>query len=147
MRDRRRGALGPVQAAAGEGRKDRPARPGTQPEEIVAGMDEGDTAGGGQARDELVDGSGRHPHVARPLQDERGHGELGKPRSGVEGIVGKRGVRGAVNMSPALVRVQFEATGSGSSRIHVRATGREALIKQKIGAKAADRIAEAISQV
>lgn len=60
----------------------------------------------------------------------------------VWGIVGS----GAMNMAPALVRVGVEATGSGS-RVHVRATGREALIKQKIGAKAADRIAEAIARI
>jgi hypothetical protein len=53
---------------------------------------------------------------------------------------------GAMNMAPALVRVQAEAAGPGKSRVHVRATGKEGLIKQKIGAKAADRIAEAIVQ-
>jgi hypothetical protein len=53
---------------------------------------------------------------------------------------------GALDMVPALVRVQAEAAGSGKSRVHIRATGKEGLIKQKIGAKAADRIAEAISQ-
>jgi hypothetical protein len=62
-------------------------------------------------------------------------------RSG--GIVGS----GAMNMAPALARVQAEAAGSGKSRVHVRATGKEGLIKQRIGAKAPDRIAEAISQV
>jgi hypothetical protein len=60
----------------------------------------------------------------------------------VWGIVSS-GVR---NMVPALVRVQAEAAGSGKSRVHVRATGNEGLIKQQIGGKAADRIAEAISQ-
>jgi hypothetical protein len=53
---------------------------------------------------------------------------------------------GAMNMVPALVRVQAEAAGPGKSRVHVRATGKEGLIKQKIGPKAADRIAEAIAQ-
>jgi hypothetical protein len=53
---------------------------------------------------------------------------------------------GAKNMAPALVRVQAEAAESGKSRVHVRATGKEGLIKQRIGAKAADRIAEAISR-
>ena len=52
---------------------------------------------------------------------------------------------GLKNMSPALVRVQAEAAESGKSRVHVRATGKEPLIKQRIGAEAADRIAEAIS--
>jgi hypothetical protein len=54
---------------------------------------------------------------------------------------------GAMDMSRALVRVQVDATDSGGSRVHVRATGREPLVKQRIGAKAADRIAEAISHV
>jgi hypothetical protein len=53
---------------------------------------------------------------------------------------------GAMNLAPALVRVQAEAAGPGKSRVHIRATGKEGLIKQRIGAKAADRIAEAISQ-
>jgi hypothetical protein len=53
---------------------------------------------------------------------------------------------GAMNMVPALVRVQAEAADPGTSRVHIRATGKEGLIKQRIGAKAADRIAEAISQ-
>ncbi len=61
----------------------------------------------------------------------------------VWGFVGS----GAMNMAPALVRLQVEPAGSRGSRVHVRATGREALIKQKIGAKAADRVAEAISHV
>jgi hypothetical protein len=52
---------------------------------------------------------------------------------------------GAMNMVPALVRVQVEAAGPGTSRVHIRATGKEGLIKQRIGAKAADRLAEAIS--
>jgi hypothetical protein len=53
---------------------------------------------------------------------------------------------GAMNLVPALVRVQAEAAGPGNSRVHIRATGKEGLIKQGIGAKAADRIAESISQ-
>jgi hypothetical protein len=53
---------------------------------------------------------------------------------------------GAMDMVPALVRVQAEAAGPGKSRVHIRATGKEGLIKQKMGAKAADRVAEAISQ-
>jgi hypothetical protein len=53
---------------------------------------------------------------------------------------------GAMNMVPALLRIQAEAAGPGKSRVHIRATGKEGLIKQRIGAKAADRIAEAISQ-
>lgn len=58
----------------------------------------------------------------------------------VWGLV-RSGVRG---MMPALVRVRIDATDGGSV-VHIRATGREGLIKQKIGATAADRIAEAIS--
>jgi hypothetical protein len=61
----------------------------------------------------------------------------------VWGLVGS----GAMNMAPALVRVAVEAAGSSGSRIHVRATGREGLIKQRVGAKAADRIAEAVARV
>jgi hypothetical protein len=53
---------------------------------------------------------------------------------------------GAMDMVPALVRVQAEAAGPGKSRVHIRATGKEGLIKQRMGAKAADRVAEAISQ-
>lgn len=59
----------------------------------------------------------------------------------VWGIVGS----GVKDMVPAIVRVGVEAGGSGS-RVHVRATGKEGLIKQRIGAKAADRIAEALAQ-
>jgi hypothetical protein len=51
---------------------------------------------------------------------------------------------GAMNLVPALVRVQAEAARPGTTRVHIRATGKEGLIKQGIGAKAADRIAEAI---
>jgi hypothetical protein len=52
---------------------------------------------------------------------------------------------GLKNMSPALVRVQAEVAGSGTSRVHIRATAQEGLITQRVGAEAADRIAEAIS--
>jgi hypothetical protein len=52
---------------------------------------------------------------------------------------------GAMDMVPALVRIDVDAANSGGSRVHVRATGREGLIKQRIGAKAAERIAHAIS--
>ncbi|MFW6691379.1 hypothetical protein [Streptomyces sp. MAR4 CNX-425] len=51
---------------------------------------------------------------------------------------------GVANMSPALLRVQVEPHGSGA-RVHLRASGREALIKQRIGAKAVDRVAAAIA--
>ncbi len=49
-------------------------------------------------------------------------------------------------MVAALVRVHVEATGSSGSRVAIGAIGREGRIKQKIAAKAADRIAEAISR-
>ena len=61
----------------------------------------------------------------------------------VSGLVGS----GALNMAPAMVRVGIDTASSGSSRVHVRATGKEALIKQRIGAKAADRIAAALAAV
>jgi len=48
-------------------------------------------------------------------------------------------------MVPALVRVAVEPIADGGSRVHVRATGREGLIKQRIGAKAVDRVCEAIA--
>ncbi|MDP8909667.1 MAG: hypothetical protein M3N47_11265 [Chloroflexota bacterium] len=51
-----------------------------------------------------------------------------------------------MEMVPALVRVNVEAIGSRTSRVHVRATGREGLIKQKVAAKAVDRITDAISR-
>jgi hypothetical protein len=52
---------------------------------------------------------------------------------------------GLKNRSPALARVPAEAAGSGTSRVHIRATGKEGLIKQGVGAEAADRLAAAIS--
>jgi hypothetical protein len=52
---------------------------------------------------------------------------------------------GLKDMSPALVRVQAEVAGSGTSRVHIRGTGKEGLIKLGVGAEAADRVAEAIS--
>ena len=53
---------------------------------------------------------------------------------------------GVMDMVPALVRVQIEPAAAGRSRVHVRATGREGLIKQAIGGKAVDRICEAIAR-
>jgi hypothetical protein len=52
---------------------------------------------------------------------------------------------GHLDMVPALVRVQADGGASGC-RVHIRATGKEGLIKQRIGAKAADRIAGAIAR-
>lgn len=49
---------------------------------------------------------------------------------------------GAMNMVPALVRVDVEPAADGAAtQVRVRATGREGLIKQKIAGKAVDRIA------
>jgi hypothetical protein len=73
-------------------------------------------------------------------------GVIDDPNESGDGSVWGIVASGAMNMVPALVRVQAEAAESGKSRVHVRATGKEGLIKQRIGAKAADRIAEAISQ-
>ncbi len=52
---------------------------------------------------------------------------------------------GALDMVPALVRVAVEPATGGGSRVDVRASGREGLITQRIGAKAVDRICEAIT--
>jgi hypothetical protein len=68
------------------------------------------------------------------------------PNDSADGSVWGIVASGAMDMVPALIRVQAEAAGPGESRVHIRATGKEGLIKQRIGAKAADRIAEAISQ-
>jgi hypothetical protein len=76
----------------------------------------------------------------------RSGGVIEDPNESGDGSVWGIVASGAMNMVPALVRVQAEAAGSGRSRVHVRATGKEGLIKQRIGANAADRIAEAISQ-
>ena len=51
---------------------------------------------------------------------------------------------GSFDMVPALVRVTVEVGAAGGARVHVRATGREGLIKQRIGAKAVDRLRAAI---
>lgn len=48
------------------------------------------------------------------------------------------------NLIPALVRIDVEPT-AGGCRVHVRATGREPLIKQKVAPKAVDRVVEAVS--
>lgn len=60
----------------------------------------------------------------------------------VWGLVGS----GAWNMAPALVRVDVEPTAAGGSRVRVRATGQEGLIKQRIAAKAVDRICDAVAR-
>jgi len=58
------------------------------------------------------------------------------------GIVGS----GAMNMSPALVRVSIEELTRSRTAVEVRATGKEALIPQRIGAKAVDRIVAAVRE-
>lgn len=71
------------------------------------------------------------------IDDPNGAGDgavWGLVRSGVGGMVS------------ALVRVQIAPTAAGGARVHVRATGREGLIKQAIGGKAVDRICEAIAR-
>ena len=68
------------------------------------------------------------------------------PNDSADGSVWGIVASGAMNMAPALVRVHVDAADPGKSRVRVRATGKEGLIKQKIGGKAADRLAEAISQ-
>lgn len=52
---------------------------------------------------------------------------------------------GFFNMMPALVRASVEPTDTGRCQVRIRATGREGLVKQRIGAKAADRIAVAVA--
>lgn len=46
---------------------------------------------------------------------------------------------GAMDMMPALVRAEVTPAAAGASRVSVRATGREGLIKQNIAGKAVDR--------
>lgn len=78
-----------------------------------------------------MDGGGRLVHDPNRAGD-----------GSVWGLVGS----GAMNMMPALVRVNIREAAPGRSLVEVRATGREGLIKQRIGAKAADAIAQAISR-
>ena len=58
------------------------------------------------------------------------------PNAAGDGAVWGMVRSGALDMAPALVRVQIDAAAAGGSRVHVRATGREGLIKQAIGGKA-----------
>ena len=77
-------------------------------------------------------------------------GERGRviddPNGGGDGAVWGLVRSGVADMMPALVRVQIEPTAAGGGRVHVRATGREGLIKQAIGGKAVDRMCEAIAR-
>jgi hypothetical protein len=68
------------------------------------------------------------------------------PNAAGDGSVWGLVASGAMNLTVAVVRVGVLGTGAdgaagGGSRVEVRGTGREGLIPQKIGAKAADRIA------
>ena len=84
---------------------------------------------------------------------ERAHAEIAgrgrvidDPNGAGDGAVWGLVRSGVGDMMPALVRVQIEPNDAGGSRAHVRATGREGLIKQAIGGKAVDRICEAIAR-
>jgi hypothetical protein len=70
--------------------------------------------------------------------------EIDDPNAAGDGSLWGIVASGTSDLVPALVRVQIDAAGSGGSRVHVRATGREGLIKQRIGAKAAERIVNAL---
>ena len=61
-------------------------------------------------------------------------------------VLGSVPVAYAAGMLTAPHVLAADAAGPGMARVHIRAAGKEGLIKQGIGAKAADRIAEAISQ-
>ena len=63
------------------------------------------------------------------------------PNRAEDGSVWGLVASGAMNLTTALVRVQVDPNPAGGSRVTIRGTGREGLIKQRIGAKAADRIA------
>jgi hypothetical protein len=87
-----------------------------------------------------------HPNVTRErvaaaIEDagERIEDPNGRDDGSMWGVVAS----GAMNMMPALVRVEIETARPAGSRVSVRATGEEGLIKQRVGAKAADRIATA----
>lgn len=84
---------------------------------------------------------------------ERAHAEItargvviDDPNGAGDGAVWGLVRSGVADMVPALVRVQIEPTAAGGARVHVRATGREGLIRQSIGGKAVDRICEAIAR-
>jgi hypothetical protein len=53
---------------------------------------------------------------------------------------------GAVDMMPALVRVEVAPAAAGGTRVSVRATGREGLMEQNIAGKAVDRICAAVAE-
>jgi hypothetical protein len=67
------------------------------------------------------------------------------PNGADDGSVWGLVASGAMNLTTALVRVAVADGAAGGSHVEIRGTGQEGLIKQKIGAKAADRIAQQIS--
>ena len=74
------------------------------------------------------------------------HGYLiDDPNEAGDGSVWGVVMSGAMNMAPAMVRAHVEPSRAGRCQVQIRATGREGLIKQRIGARAADRIAGAVS--
>ena len=84
---------------------------------------------------------------------ERAHAEIAErglviedPNGAADDAVWGLVRSGVGDMVPALVRVQIDPGCAGGSRVHVRATGREGLIKQAIGGKAVDRICAAIAR-
>ncbi len=73
------------------------------------------------------------------------HGaEIADPNGGGDGAVWGIVASGSFDMVPALVRVATEPRATGGSRVHLRATGREGLIKQRIAEKAIERLGAAI---
>lgn len=72
--------------------------------------------------------------------------EIDDPNAAGDGSVWGLVDSGVWNMAPALVRVDVEPTAAGGSRLRVRATGQEGLIKQHIAAKAVDRICDAVTR-
>jgi hypothetical protein len=63
------------------------------------------------------------------------------PNAAADGSVWGLVDSGAMNLTVALVRVGVLKGLAGGSTVEIRGTGQEGLIKQRIGAKAADRIA------
>jgi len=64
-------------------------------------------------------------------------------REGVRGVVGA----GALNMNPAVVRVQATPLAPEMSQVRVRAVAKEGLIKQRAGQEAAARIHDHLARV
>ena len=64
-------------------------------------------------------------------------------REGVRGVIGA----GALNMNPAVVRVQATPLAPEMSQVRVRAVAKEGLIKQRAGQEAAARIHDHLARV